>query len=136
MTLEEIRAALDAALPLRFPNVKQMGGAAKVEALEDHMLACAILSGDLVEARHWLRKLEQDLRDQWDNLTGWEVAIKRPRDRVTKVEIEQAKISVAPTLYSAGREAKLLRESVDDQIARLERDERVASRSYTMLSGR
>ena len=68
-------------------------------------------------------------------LGGWEVALKRPRDRATKAEIEEAKVKVAPQVYAAGREAKQLLDSVDDQISRFEREERVASRAYTMMSG-
>lgn len=135
MTLEEIRSTLDRALPMRFPKVDELRGVEKVAALEDHMLASAVISGDLVEARHWLRRLQQRLRDEWANLEGWEVALKRPRDRATKVEIEEAKVKVSPQLYAAGREAKSLLESVDDQISRFEREERVASRAYTMMSG-
>lgn len=135
MNLEQIREVVDRALPLRFPKVDELRGAEKVAALEDHMLASALISGDLVEARHWLRRLQETLRDEWAHLEGWEVALKRPRDRATKAEIEEAKVKVSPALYAAGREARQLLDSVDDQITRFEREERVASRAYTMMSG-
>lgn len=136
MTLEEIEAALAAALSLRSPILApDDSGRRKIEVLQNYMLLTAHVSGDLVEAKHWLAALIDRLAGQWESLAGWEVALKRPRAKATKAEIDQAKIVVEPQLYAAGRKARALRESVVDQIARLEREERVMSRAYTMLSG-
>jgi hypothetical protein len=136
VTLEDIRAVLDEALALRFPVTADTRGRARVELLEDHMLASAVVNGKLVEARHWLRMLRASLADSWEKLAGWEIAMAgKPRARWTAADIQRAKIKVAPAQYDAGREAKRLAESIDDQIARLERDERICSRAYSMLSG-
>lgn len=136
MTLEQIEEALTGALRLRSP-VFEPGTAprAKVSAIEDHMLLSANVNGDLVAARHWLRMLEAKLGDEWEAMTGWEVALRKARNRASKAEINEAKIATAPAKFQAGRKARRLRESVDDQIVRLEREERVCSRAYTMLSG-
>lgn len=136
MTLDEIRGALARALPMRSPIfAEDMRPAAKVPVLEEYMLAVAEINGELVEARHWLRLLAETLADEWEHLAGWEVALRKPRARATKTDINAAKVQVAPQLFSAGREARKLRESVDDQIERFEREERVVSRAYTMITG-
>lgn len=136
MDLVAIEAALQAALVLRTPTFQPGArGREKINALEDYMLASASINGDLVEARHWLREIEQKLRDDWDHMQGWEVALTVPASRATKPQIQHAKITVSPQMFEAGRKATRLRESVVDQIARLEREERVMSRVYTMISG-
>lgn len=136
MSLDEIRDVLARALPMRSPTFPEdTPGGAKVPVLEDYMLAVAEINGELVEARHWLRLLIDSLGDQWKNLQGWEVALRKARNRATKEDIHAAKVQVAPSLYEAGREARTLKSSVDDQIARFEREERVVSRAYTMVTG-
>lgn len=137
MSLEEIRAALEEALPLRSPRfAPEERPATKIAALEDHMLACAEVNGSLVEARHWLRFLRARLADEWEKLEGWQMATDKARARLTAADINRAKIRVAPTQYEAGREAKRLSESIDDQIVRLEREEKVCSRAYSLISGK
>lgn len=137
MDLDAIEAALTHALALRTPLFEPgTSGRVRIAALEDYMLASAHANGDLVEARHWLRETEERLRDEWNNLEGWEVALKgTTRSRATKTDIQQAKIKASPQLFEAGRKATRLRESVVDQIARLEREEKVLSRVYAMISG-
>lgn len=136
MTLDEIRGELARALPLRTPLfTDDTPPAQKVTALEDYMLTIAEVNGGLVEARHWLRELIEKLGDDWKNLQGWEVALRKPRARATKEDIQAAKVQVAPALYEAGREARKLKSSVEDQIARFEREERVVSRAYTLITG-
>lgn len=136
MTLDEIRDVLARALPMRSPTFPEdTPGGEKVPVLENYMLEVAYVNGELVEARHWLRLTIETLGDQWKNLQGWEVALRKARNRATKEEIHAAKVIVAPQLYEAGREARALKSSVDDQIARFEREERVVSRAYTMVVG-
>lgn len=137
MTLEQIEAALDGALPLRIPRFEPgLAARNKVALLEDYMLTSAIANGDLVEARHWLRRLEQDLGDRWDRIEGWEVvAPSKARNKLTVADMERAKRIVEPALFDARRKAQGLRLSIDDQIVRLEREERVCSRAYTMIAG-
>ena len=136
MTLDEIRAALNRALPMRSPVfAEDTPGGEKVPVLESYMLAVAEVNGELVEARHWLRLLIDDLGERWKNLQGYEVALRKARNRATKEEVHAAKVQIAPQLYDAGREARGLKASVDDQIARFEREERVVSRAYTLITG-
>lgn len=136
MTLDEIRDTLSRALPMRSPIFPDdTPGGEKVPILENYMLAVAEINGELVEARHWLRLLIESLGEQWKNLQGWEVALRKARARATKEDIHAAKVVVSPQLYDAGREARRLKASVDDQIARFEREERVVSRAYTMVVG-
>lgn len=137
MTLADIEAALARALPFRVPRFEPgLGARQKVSQLEDFMLSSALVNGDLVEARHFLRLLEQDLSDRWDQVQGWEVvAPPKARAKLTVADIDRAKHAVEPTLWDARRKAQTLRLSVDDQITRMEADQRVASRAYSMLSG-
>lgn len=136
MTIEEIEKALSDALSLRSPTfTPDDSSRRKIEALEGYMLQAAQVTGELVEARHWLRLLEVQLADEWETLQGWEVGTSKPRARLTKQDIHEAKIKVAPAKYAAGRHAKMLRESVIDQINRLEREGDRMSRAYTMISG-
>jgi hypothetical protein len=136
MDLAAIRDVLNRALPMRSPYFPEgTAPAAKVAVLEDYMLAAALINGELVEARHWLRLLQAELADRWAGLQGWEVALRKARARATTADVQAAKVVVAPQLYAAGAEARRLRESVDDQIARFEREERAVSRAYTMTTG-
>lgn len=136
MNIEQIKACLDDALKLRVPRfAPDFPPARKISALEHYMLQGAHLDAELVASRHWLRAIRVNLSEQWTRLDGWEVATSRPRGRLTTADIEQAKAKVAPALFDAIHEAKRLSESVDDQIARLERDARTCSRVYSMISG-
>lgn len=138
MDLERIEAVLDEALELRMPYKREddRPPRQKIAELEDHLLRSAHLNGDLVEAQHWLRLLTQTLADQWAALEGWQVALSGVTPaKATKAQVTAAKIQVAPQLHAAGVKAAQLRASVDAQIERLEREERVCSRAYTMMSG-
>ncbi len=137
MTLERIREVLEEALPLRCPrcNDPDASPGRKAEELQDYMLQSANIAGGLWEAKHWLRALRAQLADEWERLKGWEVATTKRRERLTAADINRAKTQVAPAQYEAGREARRLAESVDDQIERLDREARACSRAYSMLSG-
>lgn len=136
MDLAEIESVLERALPLRSPTLSpDDSGRRKIEVLQDYMLQTATVCGGLYEAKHWLVAVTDRLASEWQNLEGWEVALKRTRAKATKEEIDAAKVQVAPALHAAGRRARHLRASVIDQITRLEREGDRMSRAYTMLSG-
>jgi hypothetical protein len=138
MTLEEIQQTIADALPMRVPHFDaDTPPRERVSKLEDYLLASAEQRGALIEARHWLRELEDNLRDQIDSLQGWQAMLQgSPRKVRTKTEIQQAKQAAAPALFSAGRVARKLRGSVDDQIDRFAfEDQFVISRAYSMISG-
>lgn len=136
MNLGEIEGVLGDALPLRSPVYDPTQRPRdRITALEDYMLRTANVCGALYEAKHWLAALEGTLADEWKNLDGWEYALKRPRAKATKVEIDAAKAKASPGLFEAGRTARRLRESVVDQITRLEKEGDRMSRAYSMESG-
>lgn len=136
MELEAIENALEVALRLRSPHFPEgTAPRAKIGLLEDYMLKSANVNGELVEARHWLRALIDTLTDQWNAMQGWEEFLRRPRAKATKAEINAAKVQASPAAWDAGRKARRLLQSIDDQITRLEREERVVSRAYTMVTG-
>lgn len=138
MHLEEIEGILAAALPMRTPSFPEGTRAAeKIPKLEDYMMASAQAAGELCEARHWLRLLDEKLRDDWTRVAGYEIALPsgKSRDRITKADVQAAKITVAPQLYDAGKRVVSLMASVEEQIARFEREEKVVSRCYTMITG-
>lgn len=141
MNLDEIRATIADALPLRVPRfTAETPPKERVGALEDYLLGSAYMRGELIEARHWLRELEDALRQQIGELEGWEVMLPgrgaKPAGNPSKAHIQEAKQRAAPALFAAGREARKLLASVDDQIDRFEfEDKFVISRAYTFISG-
>lgn len=136
MNLEEIEKVLAEALPLRSPMLDPTARPReRIGVLEAYMLRTANVSGALYEAKHWLIALEATLADEWKNLQGWEVALKRPRARATKAEIDAAKVQSSPLLWEQGRRTRQLRTSVVDQITRLEKEGDRMSRAYSMESG-
>lgn len=136
MNLDAIQAALDEALPLRSPVYDPTKHPReRIVEMEAHMLKAAHVAGSLYEAKHWLLALEARLRDEWETLTGWDYALTRPRGKATKAEIDQAKAQAAPALFESGRRARHLRESVIDQIQRLEKEGDRMSRAYSMEAG-
>jgi hypothetical protein len=139
MTIEEIRQTIADALPLRVPRfATDTPTRERVSALEDYLLTSAYQLGALVEARHWLRLLEDRLSREVDLLQGWEAMLpsKGAKATYTKTEIAAAKRASAPQLFAAGRECRQLRGSVDDQIERFKfEDQFVISRAYSIISG-
>lgn len=138
MTLDEIRTVLSEALIMRVPRFAPDDlPKSRVSALEDYLLASAYQRGALIEARHWLRGLEEKLRQEIAELLGWQAMLPGVTSKAaTKAEVQAAKESCAPALFAADRETRKLRGSVDDQIDRLAfEDQFVISRAYSMVSG-
>lgn len=140
MDLEEIRSTLAEALKLRVPRFSdEIGPRERASALGDYLLISANVSGALVEARHWLRLLEEELAGKLRNLEGYEAALSaagHQKGAPTKSQIMQAKRLTAPHLFDAHAEGRNLRGSVDDQIERLKFEAQfVISRAYTIISG-
>lgn len=137
MTLDEIRQTLALALPVRTPTFEHGTPAhQRVAGIEDYMFDAAVHHGSLVEARHWLRHAEDELRRKVDEMQGWEQFMsRRGSGAPTRPEIDRAKRQLDPGLFAAGREVRLLRGSVDDQIARFEFEQSTLSRVYSLISG-
>lgn len=138
MTLEEIRARLLAALPLRIPMFDPNAApVTKVRALEDYLLKTAHHRGELEEGLHWLYEAKKTLKNQWDDLQGWEMNLPRgatTRNR-TQEMMREAKRHTAPELYTSLMECKELEDSILRQIRRLELDDKATSRGYTLITG-
>ena len=135
MDLKEIESLLDDAMEMRVPRETDRGRE-RIEALESYLLDVVYMNAELVEARHHLREATSALEAEWARLEGWEMHMgNKPRARWTKPEMQAAKLKANRPLYEAGRKAGRLRQSVDDQIERFEREERNISRLYTMISG-
>lgn len=141
MTIEEIKAALATALPMRPPKWEKDDpprGPEKVELLENYLLDSAYARAELEEALHWLDSLVAHFVGQVEQITGYEALLpSKPSSRITQQDVNAAKRKVSPTIFDAGAEARQLRTSVERQIKRFEFEEQwVLSRAYTMISGR
>lgn len=139
MTLEQIRAALAAALVLRPPKFEPGTPVPeKVSSLADYLLDSAYAQAELEECYHYLNYTIELLREKVEHMTGYEVALPRkPQDRITQADILSAKRTVDAPTFSAGAEAKQLRESVKRQIDRFrfEAGQGPISRAYTLITG-
>lgn len=137
MDLEEIRSALHGALPIRIPRFDpNESPRTKVAALEEYILDTAHYRGELEEALHWIWEVQKLLREQYNEIEGWEplVPFKRRGD-ATKEMMHTAKRQVAPETVAALEDANHLAEALGRQIRRLELDYEAASRAYTLMSG-
>lgn len=135
MTVDEIRAVLERALPVKVPLFNpEDPPQAKIRSLSDYILKTAEVRAELEQALHWCLEAGKLLRDEWDGIEGWEVALPRGASR-TKDTVNEAKRTVRPDLWPGMQEAKSLSESLGRQIRRLELDFQAVSRAYSLLSG-
>lgn len=136
MTIEEIKAVLYEAAKLRMPRFSKddnWTSRGKIEALEDYLMATARWRGFLEEARLHAEYGVKELRSEWDHLTGWE-ALRRNGER-TQASVEDAKRQMRPELYDSIKSGEWLVKRLSEQIRRLEHDDDVASRVYTLITG-
>jgi hypothetical protein len=78
VTLEEIKKALHAALPVRVPLYDPNAPPReRIEGLEKHILLVAWHRAELEEALHWAIELGKTLRREWDGVEGHEAAAAR-----------------------------------------------------------
>lgn len=136
MTLQEIREVLERSLPLRIPLIDPTSASReRIEALEDYILKTAHMRGDLEEAFHWCVEAGKLLRLEWDGLQGYENALPR-KTTYTKEQVDRAKRTVRPDLWTALQDARTLAVALERQIKRFGgSDYEAASRAYTMLTG-
>jgi hypothetical protein len=135
VTLEEIRATLHAAMPLRVPLFDpNTRGQEKISALEDHLLRCAYHRGELEEALFWAVEAGKALKAQWDGVEGHEALLRG--NRPTKEQVDAARRQIAPDVWKGLDECRSLVESLRRQIVRLGgTDYDAVSRAYTLMSG-
>lgn len=121
-------SVLARAAVLRFPNITEMeGGAAKVEALTDHIVATAIARGDLEELR---------LQAQVSLLGVRKKLARMPQTGRDRSRTEEARRAAAPELADEHDHWKWIVDRCTEQINRLGgTDYDAASRAYTLVSG-
>lgn len=109
----------------------------KIEKLESYLLEVAFARGYAEEARLYAHAAVQRLQVSWDHLEGWEVSFGSPEKaaRATQPQIAEAKRQLDPELFDSIEKGKYLIKRLTEQIKRLEKDEDVASRAYTLISG-
>lgn len=144
MDIAEIEQTLHDVAKLRMPRFKvdpndPMGSTRpgdKIEQLETYLLDVAYARGSLEEARLYAYGGVQRLTVTWDRMTGWEEDFSSPEKaaRATQPQIAEAKRQLDPELYESIEKGKFLVKRLTDQIKRLEKDEEVASRAYTLIS--
>jgi hypothetical protein len=116
------------AVALRFPDLRELAGREKVDALVDHIVATAILRGELEELRlsGYVRVYE---------VRGRLRAIPAASTR-TRSAADQSRRTAAPDLAAALDDAQWLIDRCTEQINRLGgSDYDAASRAYTLLAG-
>jgi hypothetical protein len=120
-------SVLAAAAAIRFPDIRELGGSERVDALVDYICETAIMRGDLEALR-----LEA-------HTTLFEAAVALaaiPAAGRTKALVADLRRASAPDLAAAVDGAKWLVDRCTEQINRLGgTDYDAASRTYTLLSG-
>ncbi len=139
MTVDEIKATLATASKLRMPRwdpTSPLGAQDKIEKLEEHLVNCSYHRAELEEADLHLSSAVHRLRVEWETLEGYEAGLgKVDPDKATGPQHQRAKRLHRPDLFTEISDGKHLLDRVARQIRRLEHDEDVASRAYTMITG-
>lgn len=119
---------------LRIPSFPEdMPAAEKIAALEEHLLDTARWRAVMEALRIILEDDYEEIDDTWRNVTGYEMYLNgKPK---SKEDIDEAKRQVNPDLFARRRKVIKLMRQVGNQIRRLEKDDAVVSRAYTMMTG-
>ena len=139
MTLEEIHRTLYEAAKLKMPTFRTRNGdgpippRTKIAALEDYLLQTARWRGHLEQGRLQAQDAVRELQRKWDHMAGWEDYRRKGEKSVASVE--DAKRQKDPGLYDSIKSGEFLVKRLSDQIRRLEHDDDVASRVYTLITG-
>lgn len=131
---QDISENVKAAAMLRVPSFgDDLDAAGKISQLEDLLLDTARWRNVLEANRLMMEDDYEEIDDQWRNVTGYEIYLNgKPK---SQDDIHEAKRQVNPTLFARRRTAMKLLRQLGNQIRRLERDDAVVSRAYTMLTG-
>lgn len=141
--LDECRQVLAYVARRRLPNLQQRPADLpdgvplsgwKIEQLESYLMETAILRQQAHLAKLIVQEALDVLQREWDGIEGWEVELPSSGKR-TQEDVVQAKRRVKPDLYGSIQTAKRLIDRLSDQIKRLEKDDNVSSRIYTLISG-
>lgn len=106
----------------------------KIEQLESYLMETAILRQQAHLAKLIVQEALDILQREWDGLEGWEVELPSDGKR-TQGDVLEAKRRTNPDLYGSIQTAKRLIDRLSDQIKRLEKDDNVSSRIYTLITG-
>lgn len=104
----------------------------KVEQLEDYMLLTAFQQGQLAEERTDLEEQIADKLERWNAIQTSSVIMGK---KATEAQLERERWEDEPDL---GRELKGLQRRIrhlSEEEARMERDAKVCSRAYSMITG-
>jgi inactivated superfamily I helicase len=109
----------------------------KIERLESYILDVAYARGDAEQARLYAYAAVRRLTEKWDHLEGWEVHFGEDPAKAAKAtqpQIKEAKRLLDPETFDGIEHGTYLVKRLSEQIKRLEKDEEVASRAYTLIS--
>lgn len=133
MTQDEIRTTLFASAKLRVPKFDDRDSTgARIDKMEQFLLASATTGGDLEEARLHCQQALYDLTKRWDAIP----LLQGPK-AMTGPQIIEHRKTIDPALWEGIQEAKWLIARLTEQIQRLRKmgDDQVVSRIYTLMAG-
>jgi hypothetical protein len=108
----------------------------KIELLEDYLLLTAEKRQEATEARLYMQASLKVLRDRWRDLPEWQKHLNgTPVEKATGPQIDRAKRCVDADLADSIEKAEWLERRLGEQIKRLQHDDDVASRVYTLITG-
>lgn len=120
----------------RFPDLKDLGPREKIARLEDYMVEGAQVEADLARLRLSAHRQLQVAEEEWASIQGWQAQLQRPgRQDATAADRDRAKATVRPDLWATIRECRFLIPRLNEEIARMERDTKRASRIYSFIVG-
>jgi hypothetical protein len=131
--LRQIEEDLHTIALLRMPDLDSMEAHDKIEALEDHLLETARWRQTLEHGRLVLEDSFEQIDEEWLKLEGWEVFLRGKAK--SQVDIDEARREANPDLFFSRRRCIKLMKQIKNQVNRLEKDDAVCSRCYTMLTG-
>jgi hypothetical protein len=144
MDLEQIEQTAFQVATLRMPKfvydindpMRSTRPGEKIERLESYILDVAYARGDAEQARLYAYAAVRRLTNEWDHLEGWEEVFGDPAKaaKATQPQIKEAKRQIRPDLFDGIEHGLYLVKRLSEQIKRLEKDEDVASRAYTLVS--
>lgn len=114
---------------LHFPDLTDCPAAQRAEKLQDHILATAVMRGELARLRLEAHVALRDKRREWDHLLHGVTG-------KSKAELERRARQQNPKLYDAIEDAKWTIARATEEMDRHGGTEyESASRAYTLLSG-
>lgn len=127
--------ALTDAAKVRFPSLEGLAPREKIGALEDHTVLTAQVEADLSRLRLICQRKLQEAEEEWEGISGWEAFLRRPGRDATAADRDRAKGQVDPHLWAMIRACRFVIPRCTEEIARMERDTKRASRIYSFITG-